>query len=545
MTARSDGEDDPEKAFIGYLLALYARQPPDLIITIGGPAARFIQQRRPQLFPATPVVMTAVEDRRVNHSGLTENDAVVAVRNDFALFFDSLLQVKPDVREIAVVIGASPLEQFWLEEIRKEAQSFQDRVRFVWYNELGFEEILRRVSVLPPHSAIFWQLMSVDATGVAHEGNAAFARLHQVANAPIFSYQEAFFGQGNVGGPMHSIAQGSKQAVEVALRILGGERAGDVKTAPIGFASPKYDWREARRWGLAENRLPQGSELYFREPSAWERYRWQLLFVTAVILVQAALISGLLFEHRKRRLAEAQVRQRFAELARSNRYSLAGELAATISHEINQPLGAILTNIETLEAMLQAPAPDVPELRKIAADIRHDDQRAADVIRHLRNLLKRSSVELSDIDLNEPVQNAVQFFQALPVARNATIVTSLAPVPLPVKGNVVQLHQTVLIIIVNAMDAMSSLPADKRKLDIATLRAENSAEVLISDTGPGIPPDKLKEIFAPFFTTKEEGMGMGLSIARTIIESHGGQIWAENRPGGGAVFRIRLPVVRQ
>jgi signal transduction histidine kinase len=242
--------------------------------------------------------------------------------------------------------------------------------------------------------------------------------------------------------------------------------------------------------------------------------------------------------------AEVQLRQRLAELARSHRYSVARELATTIAHEINSPLGAILTNTETLEVLLQSAAPDLTELRAIAADIRLDSQRAADVIRHLRNLLKKSNLEIKEVDLTEPVRDAIHFFSALAVAQNAHVSSSIAPMPLPVKGNVVLLHQAILTLIVNAMDAMSDLPVDQRKLEITTVRAENSAEVFVSDTGPGIPPDKLKEIFAPFFSTKEEGMGLGLSIARTIVEAHDGQIWAENRPSGGAVFRVRLPLSR-
>ena len=120
--------------------------------------------------------------------------------------------------------------------------------------------------------------------------------------------------------------------------------------------------------------------------------------------------------------------------------------------------------------------------------------------------------------------------------------SSIAPTSLPVKGNAVQLQQVILNLIVNAMDAMSDLPVDQRRLAITTARAEGSAELSVSDTGPGVPPDKLKEIFDPFFSTKKEGMGMGLSTARSIVEAHGGGIWAENRPGGGAVFRMRLPL---
>jgi C4-dicarboxylate-specific signal transduction histidine kinase len=241
-------------------------------------------------------------------------------------------------------------------------------------------------------------------------------------------------------------------------------------------------------------------------------------------------------------VGEGPLRQRLIELARSHRYSVARELAAAISHEINQPLGALLTNAETLEALLQSSEPDLKELREIAADIRRDTQRAADVIRHLRDLLKKSSVELKQIDLAEPVRHALHFFSALTDAQNADVSSAIAPMPLPVRGNVVLLHQVVLSLMVNAMDAMADVPVDRRKLEIATVRAANSADIVVSDTGPGIPPDGLKEIFSAFFSTKEQGMGMGLAIAKTITETHHGQIWAENRPGGGAVFRVRLPL---
>ncbi len=240
---------------------------------------------------------------------------------------------------------------------------------------------------------------------------------------------------------------------------------------------------------------------------------------------------------------ETQVRQRLAELLRSHRYTLAREIAATIAHEINSPLGAILTNTETLQALLQSDAPDLTELRVIAADIHRDSQRAADVIRHLRNFLRKSKHELKAIDLTEPVRDAVQFYAALSAGRNAEISCSLAPGPLPVNGNVVLLHQAIMSLIVNAIDAMSELPIDRRKLEIATVRAERSAEISVADTGPGIPPDKLKEIFAPFVSSKEDGMGLGLPIVRTIIEAHDGRIRGENRSGGGAVFRISLPLL--
>jgi signal transduction histidine kinase len=242
--------------------------------------------------------------------------------------------------------------------------------------------------------------------------------------------------------------------------------------------------------------------------------------------------------------AEAHLRRRLAELARSHRSSVARELAAIIAHEINTPLGAILTNVETMQALLQSPAPDLAELRTIAADVERDSQRAADVVRHLRNLLKKSELELELVDLSEPVRDAVYFYAALAATPPDHIASDIAPVPLPVKGNAVLLHQVVLSLIANAVDAMSALPADQRRLEIATARTGDGAEVSVADTGPGIQPDRLEEIFVPFFSTKALGLGLGLSMVRTIVEAHDGRVWAENRPGGGAAFRIRLPLAQ-
>ena len=348
LTARFNNPG-PEAPFVDYLRSLYQGHPPDVVMSIGAPAARFVQKYRPQLFPETPMVMTVVEQRLVNRKELTDNDTAISVQNNFSAVFASILEVLPDTKTIAMVIGASPLEKFWLDEVKREAEAFDNRVAFVWYNDLSFEEILKRASALPPHTVLFWGLMSVDSAGVVHESDLALRRLHAVANAPIFSYQEPFFGRDTVGGPMHSIAESSNKTVDAVLRIFAGEKPGNIKIEPIQFSSPKYDWRELQRWGISESNLPPGSEVLFREQPLWENYRWQMVLIASVILVQAGLISGLLHERRRRRLAEIESQQRLAELAHVNRYSAAGELTTSIAHELNQPLGAIHTNTETAE----------------------------------------------------------------------------------------------------------------------------------------------------------------------------------------------------
>jgi C4-dicarboxylate-specific signal transduction histidine kinase len=232
-----------------------------------------------------------------------------------------------------------------------------------------------------------------------------------------------------------------------------------------------------------------------------------------------------------------------SELARINRLSTAGELTAAIAHEINQPLGAIQANAETMELMLKSSSPNIDEMKEIVADIRHDQNRASEVIRRLRSLVRKTPFEVRDIDLNEIVRETEDFVSALSaigVARQVELSNSITQVPLPVRGDRIQLQQVILNLIMNAIDAMSDMPSARRKIGIRTARSGDFAEVSISDAGLGIPPDKLKKVFEPFFTTKAQGMGMGLSIARTIVEAHNGRIWAENHSGGGADFRIQL-----
>jgi signal transduction histidine kinase len=537
----ADKSDDP---FVDYLHALYSTNSPDLIIAFGAPAASFVQQYRERLFPGKPMLFTAIEARRVQRDKLTENDTVVATHNDFAAAFESLLHVLPDTKTIVIVNGVSPNEKFWEGELRRELAQLSNRVELKWFTDMSFEAILKNTANLPPHTAIFWHLMNVDAAGVTHEQNAALNRLTSSANAPTFSFLDVFFGDGLLGGSMQSVKEGSELAAAVALRVLGGEKAGDIKTPPTENALPKYDWRQLQRWNISESRLPPGSEILFREPTAWERYSWQIALITAVILAQAGLIAALLNAHRRRRLAEVQSRQRMAELAHVNRFSTAGELTASIAHEINQPLGAILANAETADAILNSSSPDITELKYIVKDILQDDRRATEVIRRMRSLLKKAPFETKKIDLNDLVRETVDFLSALAIARRCELVSVITPGALPILGDRIQLQQVILNLVVNGIDAMKDTPTEMRVISIRTSRVEEFAELSVSDRGSGIPEDKLKDVFEPFYTSKAGGMGMGLSIALTIIEAHHGLIWAKNRDHGGASFRIKLALVQ-
>jgi PAS domain S-box-containing protein len=234
------------------------------------------------------------------------------------------------------------------------------------------------------------------------------------------------------------------------------------------------------------------------------------------------------------------------EIAHVGRVSMMGQLASALAHEINQPLGAILRNAEAAELFMENESPDLDEIRAILSDIRKDDQRAGSVIDRMRALLKRHDLETRPLDVGELVGDVASLARADAAARQVKLDLDVADgLPL-VRGDRVHLQQVLLNLILNGMDALNGVSRQDRRVSVtARLDGAQTVEIAVSDTGHGIPADKLAHVFDPFFTTKPNGIGMGLPISRTIIEAHGGRLWAENNNGGGAAFRFTLPIAEE
>ena len=184
------------------------------------------------------------------------------------------------------MLGNSPLERFWREDLKREFERFRNHLTFVWGNELSFAEMLKRCATLPPNSAILYALLSVDAAGFPHTEGEALAELHAVANAPIFGVQSSQMGRGIIGGPLMSMDDLSRNAAGAAIRILDHESLANVKIPPQLPGPNAFDSRELRRWHISENLLPVPSVVQFREPTLWQRYKWYVLASVLVCLVE-------------------------------------------------------------------------------------------------------------------------------------------------------------------------------------------------------------------------------------------------------------------
>jgi signal transduction histidine kinase len=440
-----------------------------------------------------------------------------------------------------VVVGTSPIEKFWKGAIGRELQPLADRIKISWTDDLSFEALLKRASSLPPRSAIFWELMIVDAAGVVHEGDVPLARLHAVANAPIFSYDESFFGNEIVGGPLLLVADSSRETAAVAIRMLRGEKSSEIQTPVVRFASPIFDWRQMQRWGISEKNLPPGSEILFRVPTAWEQYRWQIVTACTVFLIQIALIGWLIYEHRRRHLAEIQARNSMAELTQLNRLSTAGELSAAIAHEVRQPITAMVAMANAAARWLSRESPDIGRAQDAVNKVVAAGHRASDVITNVRGLFGKGTQEKTPTDVNKLIKAVLALVYI--DLRKHSIETQMSLSELaPVIGNEVQLQQVILNLVMNAIESMVSV-AEPRVLSIKSESTEhNSVLISIGDTGRGIDVRNLNRIFKPLFTTKARGMGMGLAICKSIIESHDGQIWVSAGVPRGSIFHFELPL---
>jgi signal transduction histidine kinase len=229
------------------------------------------------------------------------------------------------------------------------------------------------------------------------------------------------------------------------------------------------------------------------------------------------------------------------DLAHSGRVTMLGQLSAALAHELNQPLGAILRNAEAAEMLLARPNPDLAEVREILTDIRKDDRRAGNVIDHLRALLRRGSMEKQPLQIEAVVRDVIALVRGDAAGKRVALdFVAASPLP-PALGDRVHLSQVLLNLIMNGIDAVHEAKEAAPRVAIDARCRGGMIEVAVADSGGGIAADAVDKVFEPFFTTKPHGMGMGLPVSRTIVEAHGGKLWAESNGGPGATFRFTVP----
>src|SRR6516165_6527525 len=417
---------------------------------------------------------------------------------------------------------------------------YKERLDFQYLTGLPLQDLLTELSHLPPQTLVFYTTLFRDGAGETLVPREVVERVSAAATAPTYGFLEQYVGRGIVGGDVNSLSAHGVEAAKLALQVLAGTEASRPQVAEVPTNKILFDWRQLRRWGISESKLPAGSEIWFREITEWEQYKLQILAITAAILTQAVLIAWLIHERQYRRRAEGTARETFSELTAMNRMATASELSAAIAHEIRQPITGMVTMANAALRWLSRENPDIGRARDAMNKVVAAGHQASDVITNVRGLFGKDTQEKTPTDLNTLIQSVLAMVSIDLHKQSIESQLTLSEQLPPVVGNEVQLQQVILNLVMNAIESMDS--AETRVLSIKSgITERNGVRVSIADTGSGIDQANLNRIFEPMFTTKARGMGMGLSICKSIIESHNGRIWLTAGSPRGSVFQFELP----
>jgi PAS domain S-box-containing protein len=663
LELRRNPGPEHRKLLVEQMCMRYGHRKPDVIITMYPEALEFVLKDCRDILPDVPILALYLPQGLE----LPETDRRIighAPTVDILGTLDIALKLVPGAKRVYVVGGAHEVDRRIEDQTRSISKKWEGPLQFVYLTHMPFEEMLATVSSVPPGSIILVLAFSQDVTTESYTTPIVVQRLSQVSAAPIFGILEPMLGRGIAGGSLLSFELIGAKAGQLALDILAGTKIQDnIPTLLDVPPVPMFDWQQLRRWKLSENALPEGSILINREHTLWD-FRFHIIGVLALIVVQSGLIARLLINTRRRRStekslrqkteeldqffnvsldflciantdghflrlnpvwektlgysmeelmakqfidfvhpddlertlkalstlaaqqkvmhfenrcrakdgsyrwlewtsapaenliyavardftdrlrAEAEDQQRRIELARMTRITMVGEMTTVLAHEINQPLAAIMSNAQAAKRFLSQAPPDIGEVQQILDDIIRDNGRASDVIRTVRSLVKKDQPQREPLDLNEMIREVVNLFRGDFLLHSLSIRTDLSAGPATVHGDGTQLQQVILNLILNGAAAMRNAPLDQRKIIMRSAMADDrTVKVSVTDFGVGVDENSIERLFEPFYTTKPEGLGMGLSISRTIIKAHGGTIEASNNREGGATFAFTLPAL--
>lgn len=533
-----------ERELVSLLEQKYRETRIDLVIASGREPLEFAARHRDRLWPGAAIVFNGVVEGTLGGWTRPPLTTGLTMTLDVEGTLDLGLALVPGAKKVYVVAGEAPFDRMFLDLALKAVRASRRPLEPELLVGLTRQQVRERLAAVEPDSLVLYLTMLRDVAGQVSGPGAQYIRgISEVSRAPVLAAVHTQFGRGPLGGSSARFDVHGQAAGLLARRVLEGANPDLIPVRADPLPTCQADWTALQRWNLEERNVPSRCEIANAPVRLWKTYAWELTALFGVILLQALLLWALVLQRKRRRRAEAMLAQRGAEMAQVARMSMVGALTASIAHEINQPMGAILSNAEAALMMLDQGALPPDKLRPILTDVRDETMRASQVIRRLRTMLARAEWKPQALALNAEVAEALSHV-ALEAARHGVRITPRFDSELPaVMGDSVQLQQVIINLVQNALEAASSMHDGRPDVQIETRARTNGAEIAISDTGPGVAPENAEQVFHEPFTTKRDGMGLGLSIVRTIVEMHRGHVSFEpNRPHG-AVFRVWLPAI--
>ena len=549
----------PQTLIENDLLALlhkkYRNLKVDVVVTVDEFALDLAERYGSELWPGAPIVFMSVSSSVLRGRSLGPRTIGVPFEFEFGPTIDLALKLRPGTKRLAVVTGTSELDRRFLGLLRTEIEGRIEPLPTEYIVGLTLTDTLAAVRALPVDAVVFYTSMLRDGAGVPLVPRDVLARIAEVSPVPVVSVFETFLGHGILAGSIASYGAQGRRTGEIVVRLLSGE-----DPAAIGVQTPIVphciaDWQQVRRWGIAESLLPADCEIRFKEVTVWDHYSWQIFTTLAVILVQTALIITLMLNHRRLRQTQTALRDEYGRrnqaettaahlrgrLARFSKERSLGAMATAISHEINQPLIAIQNYAQAVKRRLQNNVDDKPKLIELFAKIEEQAERAGAITQRVRSLVGTSDVRLLPVSLCPLVEEVIRMMEPETEHRGCRITRQSAGDFPEVLADSLQLQLVLVNLLQNSMRSICSNERYDKQVSVDMDAIDDrEVQVSVTDQGHGVPPDRVADIFEPLYSGTSGGMGMGLAISQAIIDAHGGRLWYEPNPTGGAIFRFTL-----
>jgi len=543
----------PENDHVRRIVTLYNEKqkvtPADLLVLFGPLVFKELKSNGLKILDNTPTIIIDNEGMSGDsvHAPLSENQIRFNLEYNCNKTLQTAFELFPHNKDVYVISGVAGIDNYFTELVRKETRYFNETHNFIYVSGISMDSTLRFVDRIPRNSIVLVTNYQMDINMISYSTPEVIFIVDQHSKAPVFMLPETFgVNKGGVGGYVFSYYEVGKETGRIAKQILKGTPIKDITVNKDRFYRYAYDWQELKKWGLVNSRLIPGDSIFYNEPFLLKYKKYALgmsLFLGAIIMLVVYLIGR---NKRLKMLGERilETEKMYRELIREDRMAKMTELTASLSHELNQPLTAILFSAQAGKRFLQSGKLDQAQAGQILDNIIEDDKRAGGIISSVRSLMKLEHREKEKIDLNEAIRETADIFYNDAVRQKIKLVIKCDPERAYVLADKIQLQQVLMNFIRNAEIAMEKTDPANKKLEVISVVGKDFVTVSVRDSGPGIDSAIKEKIFEPFVTTRKGGTGIGLALSRSIIESHNGTIWAENMPDGGADFSFRLNLLK-
>ncbi|MEZ5083137.1 MAG: ATP-binding protein [Bacteroidales bacterium] len=519
----------------------------DLMICVGIDAISSIQTYASDYIKSLPCISVDFDLSNYgieNNLVLNDKTAVFKMEIDIKKILEAAINLFPERRNLYFICGRSGPDRLYAFMTRKTLETFGDSLNYTFIENKTMDEILGFVGQLPPESLIIVSGMVKDAANVNYYNPESVRLIRQSSNVPIFTYSDMGFGEGALGGYFLIFTRIGTAIGKTGVEIIKDADPKLFSLKQEDYYDVMFDYRELQKFNLVNSKLlPRGSKIMFKENNFITRYKWILGFIILFLLLQSILIVRLIMLNRRQKHLALQLKKyetKSWDLISQDRIMRMGQLTASLSHELNQPLTAMLSTAQAGIRFIESGNYTMELIKEIITDIIHDNQRLASILSSLRGMMKLEKRKKEPVDLNTLVKDVSGIFSGEAIRYKTELILELPDEPVYILADGIQIQQIILNFLMNALQSLEKAKAKKRMIIITETKDYDNVKVSVRDFGEGISDEIKGNLFQPFTTSKEGGIGIGLSVCKFIVLEHMGKISAQNMPDGGAEFSFSL-----